>query len=357
MAYSNGYDISVVYAALKDRVGFRQPDGSGAPTLTSAVTTTNSGRYFQDFHSLVTAKNIKSTMELPGTAITITDAQLITHLENIRKAAIMKALKGVFAAPEVVEQVKLFSRYGRNDETVENDGMFVGYEINVADRPDAAVQIDALHLYFDSAVTFNIYLFKDGDPAALMTQSVTTVANKVTEVIPTAERIFGRGKYYLGYFQADIGSAKAYREQVECWNDTLMFSVEPIEAEATGATTFDRDELSYIEPQGINAEMSSFIDQTRHIKLKAAAFDELIGLTLASSVLEQIIYAVRINPEETVLKGQLAEVGIQLELNGAAPISDGPKITGLKQRIEREAKSVRNSFYPNPKSIVIDAGD
>jgi hypothetical protein len=354
MAYSNGYDITAVYAALKDRVGFRQPEGSGVPTLTSAVTTTNSGRYFQDFHSLVTVKNIKSTMEL----INASDGQLITHLENIRKAAIMRALKGVFSDSEVVEQVKLFSRYGKNDQLIENTGKFIGYEINVADRPDAAVQIDALHLYFDSAVTFNIYLFKDGDLTPVMTQPVTTVANKITEVIPTAERIIGRGKYYLGYFQADLtGGAKAYREQVECWNDTLMFAASPIQAEAIDATTFERDEISYIQPQGLNAEMSSFIDQTRHIKLKAAAFDELIGLVLANSVLEQIIYAVRINPEETVLKDQLNQVGIQLETMGAAPISDSPRITGLKQRIDREAKAVRESFYPKPKSVVIDVGD
>jgi hypothetical protein len=353
MAYSNGYDIAVVYAALKDRVGFRQPEGTGVPTLTSAVTTANSGRYFQDFHSLVTVKNIKSTMELAGA----TDAQLITHLENLRKAAIMRALKGVFSDAEVVEQVKLFSRYGKNDQLIENNAKFIGYEINVADRPDVAVQIDALHLYFDSAVTFNVYLFKDGDLTPVMTQSVTTVANKITEVIPTAERIIGRGKYYLGYFQADLAGAKAYREQVECWNDTLMFAASAIEADATGATTFERDEISYTQPQGLNVEMSSFKDQTRHIKLKAAAFDELIGLVLANSVLEQIIYAVRINPEETILKDQLTQAGIQLETYGAAPISDGPRITGLKQRIDREAKAVRESFYPRPKSVIVDACD
>lgn len=351
MAYSNGYDLTVVYAALKDRVGFRQPDGGG-PILSAAVTTTNSGRYFQDFHSLVTVKNIKSTMELA----TASDAQLITHLDNLRKSAIMRALKGVFTVPEVVDQVLLFSRYGMNDELIANDGKFIGYEINVADKPDSAVQIDALHLYFDSAVTFNIYLFKDGNPTALMTQPVTTVANKITEVALSSERIIGRGKYYLGYFQADIGVAKAYREQVDCWNKACFFSIEPIESDATGATTFDRDEVSYTaQPQGLNAEISSFFDQTSHIKRKAAAFDELIGLTLAYSVIEQVMYAVRLNTEEAVLKDQLAQYGIQLEMQGAAPISDSPKITGLKQRIEREARSVRESFYPRPKSIVIDA--
>jgi hypothetical protein len=351
MAYSNGYDLTAVYAALVDRVGFRQPVGPGAPTLSSAVTTTNSGRYFQDFHSLVTVNNIKSTMELD----TASDAQLITYLGELRKSAIMRALKGVFTVPEVVDQVLLFNRYGSNDELIANNSKFIGYEINVADKPDAAVQIDALRLYFDSAITFNIYLFQDGNPTALMTQSVTTVADKVTEALLTAERIIGRGKYYLGYFQNDIGSAMAYREQVDCWNKACFFSAEPIESDATGATTFDRDQISYTQPQGLNVEISSFFDQTAHIKRKAAAFDELIGLTFAYSVIEQILYTARLNAKETILKDQLQAVGIQLEMQGAAAISDGPKITGLKHRIEREARSVREAFYPRPKSIVVDA--
>lgn len=351
MAYSNGYDLTAVYAALKDRVGFRQPEGPGVAQLSSAVTTTSSGRYFQDFHSLVTVKNIKSTMELS----TASDAQLITHLANIRQAAIMRALKGVFSDPEVIDQVLLFTRYGRNDELIENTSKFIGYEIDVADKSDAAVQIDALHLYFDSAVTFNVYLFKDGNPTPLMTQAATTVANKITEVSLTAERIIGRGKYYLGYFQDDIGSAKAYREQVECYNRAIFFSANAMEAEATGATTFERDEISYTQPQGLNVEMSSFIDQTSHIKRKAAAFDELIGLTLAYMTIEQIVYAVRHNSTEAILKDTLAQAGIQLEMQGAAPISDSPRITGLKQRIDREARSVRESFYPKPKALVIDA--
>jgi len=351
MAYSNGYDLTAVYAALKNRVGFRQPIGPGVPTLSDAVTTTNSGRYFQDFHSLVTVKNIQKTMELE----TASDAQLITYLGELRQSAIMRALKGVFTVPEVVDQVLLFNRYGSNDELIENDSKFIGFEINVADKPDVAVQIDALRLYFDSAKTFNIYLFQDGNPTALMTQSVTTVADKVTEALLTAERIIGRGKYYLGYFQADIEDAKAYREQVDCWNKACFFSAEPIEADATGATTFDRDQISYTQPQGLNVEISSFFDQTSHIKRKAAAFDELIGLTFAYAVIEQIIYSAQLNSTEAVLKDQLTQAGIQLEMQGAAPISDGPRITGLKQRIEREARSVRESFYPRPKSIVVDA--
>ena len=344
MAYSNGYDLTTVLAALENRIGFRQPINTGAPTLSDAVKTTNSGRYFQDFHSLVTVDNIKSTME----QVNASDADLITSLQSLRKAAIMRALNGVFTHQHI-EQVKLFKRSGKNDQLVTNSGLFVGYEINVADQSDIGVQLDALHVYLDSVLTFNVYLFRDGDPTAVYTMPVTTVANKITEVV-LSDKVIGRGKYYLGYFQNDLSTAKAYMEQVECKNPTCAFSAEAMQAASTGATTFNRDAVSYTaQPFGLNVEMSSFKDHTPQIKRKAASFDELLGLTMAYMVIEQVIYAARSNATERTLKDQLDKIGIQLDLNGVAPMSDSPQVMGLKQRIERETTSVLNSFYPKQK--------
>lgn len=349
MAYTNGYELTAVLVALKDRVGFRQPVGTGAPTLSSAVTTSASGRYFQDFHAMVTVENIKQTMELPAA----TDGQLITYLGEIRQAAIMRVLGGVFSQPQVIDRpALLFHRTGVNDTAENNAGKFIGYEIIVADIADAGVQIDALHVLLDGAATFNVYLFKDGDPAAVFTQSVTTVANTIKEVVLT-DKVIGRGKYYLGYFQNDLGSVKAIRQQVAHWNSGRMYSARPMQSDATGATTFNRDEISYGEPIGLNVEMSSFRDHTTQIKRKAAMFDEVIGLQMAYSVIEQVIYSVRRNANESILKDQLDRVGIQLDLSGVAPISESPKVTGLKQRIDREILSIQKSFYPTAKASVV----
>lgn len=347
---TNGYDHTAVLTALENRIGFRQPLGSGVPTLTSAVTTTNSGRYFQDFHALVTVQNIKQVVDQTGT---ISEANLITHMGDLRKAAILRALNGVFVK-QILEQKKLFIRYGQNDDTITADGLFTGYEIDIADAPDAAVQLDALHLYFDAAATFNVYLFKDGELSPVSTIAVTTVANKVTEIIPSSDVVMSRGKYYLGYFQADTGAAKAYKEQVDHWNAGNIFRATPFTADATGATAFDRDERSYpAEPYGLNAEVSSFRNHTTQIKRKAAMFDELIGLMLAYDVIEKFIYTTRANAEERVIKNELDKVGIQLDLTGAAPISDSPQVMGLKQRIVRETNSVKQAFYPEFKSQVV----
>lgn len=324
--------------------------GAGVPTLTTAVTTTNSGRYFQDFHTLATVENIKATMEQKAAS----DADFITHLQNLRKAVILRALNGVFTRQDI-EQVKLFKRFAKYDRAITNSGLFVGYEINVADRADVAVQLDAFHVYLDGVATFNVYLFKDGDPTEIHTMPVTSVANKIVEVIPTSEKILGRGKYYFGYFQNDLGSVKAYREQVECWHKTRAFCSVPMQATSTGATTFDREQVSYpAEPFGLNAEFSSFVDHTSQAKRKAAMFDELIGLTMAYVVIEQIVYAVRSNATERFLKDQINQLGMKLDLDGTAPITGCPQVMGLKQRIDRETSSVKEAFYPTVKAQVVN---
>lgn len=350
--WTNGYNHAAVINALKERIGFRQPLGADAPTLTNAVMTSRSGRYFQDFHALVTVENIKATMA----QVAATDVDLITYLGDIRSSAIMRALNGVFNEPQIVDQPQpVFMRRGNNDQLEPNTGLFVGYQIEVADSPDAAVSIDELHLYFDQAVTIVVHLFRDGAVSPVWAEQVTTVANEVTE-INLSGKILNRGKYYFGYFQDDLGSAKAYREQVGEWSEACYYCAKPMQADATGGLTFDRENISYPVPaHGMNLVLSSFIDHTIQIRKKAAMLDELIGLTMAYQVIEGIIYAVRSNATERILKDQLASVGMQLDLNGVAAISDSPQVQGLKQRIERETKRVKLSFYPKPKAITIDA--
>lgn len=348
MAYSNGYDQSAVVTALATRLGFRQP--VGGPTLTDPVKQSDSGRYFQDFHALVTVDNIKSTMEQSGA----TDSDLSTYLTTLKSACIMRTLNGVFNGPDIIQQVRLFTRRGYNDQLVANTGFFVGYEIDVAKKSDAAVQIDSVYFFMNGARTFVFYLFKDGKQTPEWSQSVTSAQNEIVQVDLT-DKILKQGKYYLGYFQDDLGIVQAYQEQIEQWSATYIFNARPVQMKGLGGTTFDRNNRQYpFPPFGFNADISSFKDHTDQIKKKAAQFDELIGLSMAYMILEQSIYATRSNGTERILKDGVSQMGAQLDLNGAAPISDSPKIAGLKTRIDREIKKVREAFYPKPQAQTVN---
>ena len=86
-------------------------------------------------------------------------------------------------------------------------------------------------------------------------------------------------------------------------------------------------------------------------------FDEMIGLQMAYNVIELMIYAVRSNSSERILKDGLEKLGIMFDLNGAVPVSDTPKVTGLKQRVEKEMKKVAELFYPKVKAQTINLAE
>jgi hypothetical protein len=355
--YSNGFDLIKVQAALVGRVGWQQPTLAGSPVLSTDNLLSRSGRYFNDgsFHAIVSPGNIKISQENP----LITDSELNTLLLNRQRACIQRALSGVFNTPEFVEQALVYERSSVNDVAIAGSGKFVGFEINIAKKPDVTIQLMNATLLFDQDVTFNLYLFKDGKKSPVWQQEVSAMAYESSVVTLTDLYLNYAGntkgaRFYFGYFQDDLNSAQAIQEQV-CFNETIMLRAESFMCDVAGDEQIDTIGRSYsYSPYGMNLEVTSFRDFTSQIVQKSALFDELIGLTMAYMTIEQMIYAARSNKDERILKDNLSQVGIQLDLNGVAPISDSPQVSGLKQRIDRELKRVKEQFYPRKKSTVIN---
>lgn len=340
-SYTNGFDYNRVMSAMYGRLAFR---GEEPPS--------RSGRYFQDFHAIVGVDNISKTMPL--------GSDLSEHLSQLQQAAILRTLNGVFREKEYYENVLLYEREDGLTRLVPNTGLFCGYEINIASDGLRAVQIEAAVLNFNTDVTFPLYLFKDGKKSPIWQQSVSAVAGEAT-VIPLSDLVLTYlsgttkgGRFYFGYFQSDLGAVKAIEETVDDWASTRMFEASPF---YSVATTGDFDRVNIQEPSysyGLNLQMSSFRDHTAAIVAKANLFDEAIGLQTAFMVIEQIIYAVRSNGSERVLKDTIDMVGLQLELNGYVAVTDVSKVEGIAQRIKKELDRLNTSFFPKPKATTIN---
>jgi hypothetical protein len=347
MAYSNGYNLTTVLPKLFGRLAW-----STDQTLNTANKTSASGRYFDDgsFHALVTVANIKAT---------VPDASswdiFFTSKQN---AVISRCLNSVFNDAEFFEQTFLYDRCHEVETLVPNQGKAVGYKIEMVKRFDVTVQANSLQLFFDGVATFNVYLFKQGSKTAVKTKSVTTVAKEKTNIDLTDWYLNYKESpvYYVVYFQNDLGSVKAIQEQAdEC--KTLMFDADSFMADTTG-TDFDRDQLAEYEyPNGLNMQMSSFRDYTQNILNQPALFDNLLGLTMAYQTIEDMIYSVQSSGAERIIKEQLLNIGIQLDLNGVAPISESPRVVGFKQRIDQEVARVKKAFYPKPKTQIVNYAD
>jgi hypothetical protein len=350
-SYTNGFNLSQTMAALFGRVGWRQPLQSGSPVVNSTNLLSKSGRYYQDFHALVSVANIKSILEEPGAS----DTNLNSYMESLQRSIIMRCLTSVFYEPEYLSQGLLFDRRGENDQVITNGNLFVGYRIKTPPIPDIAVQVDSVSLYFDSDATFNLYLFQDNRKTPVWFTEVSTVGNQQTIVnLPDIVLNYIGGanagnSFYLGYFQADIGSAKAYDEQKRKWFE-YCFGVQPIESpKLSGEYDFNRLPSYSSRTYGMNLHVSAFRDHTWQIVKKAALFDNMIGLQMAAQTIEQLIYTTRSNSTERALKDGVATGMAYMDLNSAMPISDGPKIQGLQKKIEEEKNRLRQSFYPKPK--------
>jgi hypothetical protein len=245
MAYSNGYDATAVLTSLRARLGWTDS------TLSAGNKASAGGRKYDDgsFHAAVKVPAIKAVVPVQ----TDWDA----YFAGLEDACIHRVLNAVFGQTEFKEQVVLYDRSDEQEEAVTNSGQAVGYRIKLAKSLDTSVQINSLQLYFDSAKTFNIYLYKQGSNTPVKTKSVTTVANEKTDVVLTDWIINYKTSpvYYLVYFQDDLDGGQALQEQA-CFNKTLLFGAEPFTTETTG-NVFNRVDLSCsTQPYGLNMQMN-----------------------------------------------------------------------------------------------------
>jgi hypothetical protein len=353
--YTNGFNYSRVMNAMLSRMGFKQPTESDFAIVDAGNLQSNSGRYYNDFHALVSARNIREIQSDPN----ISDANFNALLESLKRASIMRSLNGVLNVSEQIERTLLYERdYNQQTNTVTNDNKFVGFEIRTPQSDEFAVQIESATLLFDGDVTFNMYLFKEGKKSPLLVREVSAIAEEQT-VVNFSDIILNYigqntkgARFYFGYFQTDLGSVKAINEEYRNWNPQKCFGAISMYSNKTdGSYNFDRQNIYRSHDNfGINLEISTFRDHTNAVVKKAHLFDELQGLQFAYSFLEGSIYGTNSNAIERMLKDQIVKAGLQLEMQGAIAAPDSPQIEGLRLRIKREMDRVRKEFYPKVKS-------
>lgn len=356
-SYTNGFCLARVQAALFGRLGWMQPAGADQPVLNSTNLISRSGRKFNDtsFHAIVTLMNVKSVMEQADAS----DADFNAFLEGLQRAVNLRFVNAVFSPAELISQNLLYTRWGYQDTPVANTGKFIAWRIKVPPVSDLAVKINSVSLFFDTNCTFNLYLFNDAKKAPVWLGEVSAVANTQTVVTLTdivLNHIGGAnmgGIFYFGYFQNDLGAAKAIRESASNFKTKMAYSATMIEVHAIGANDFERTHIGYssFQTYGLNLDISVFRDHTVAIERQAALFDNGNGLQMAAQIGEMIMYTKRSNGEQRILQDATTALNASLDITGTAPISDGPQSFGLRQQVLKEITRVKDSFFPKQKPI------
>lgn len=358
MALSTGFDETKVLAALTGRIGWVNPTQDDYDIVDEANQASTSGRYFNDgsFHSSCTIQNLKDTQEDDQ----ISDEEFNTLLTNLKRSTILSCVNSVFDKIEAIESGLIYQRSNVpasfEPEYINNTGKFCGIRINIG-QGNYAVVIDSLTLLLDSAKTLNIYIYKDFKNAPLATIPITTVANEETSV--SVARVLNHlssenkgGAYYIGYYQDDLGDARAI-DCSPCVNQFRVFGFCSLEATTNDATGFDKFNYSAnYKTYGINLEMSSYYDYTDAIVKAAHQFDEYIGLSMAAKVIERVVVNNRINDTAVQAGSNVSKLYDELNIE-PANAQGMPLSPGIKSRLRKELKRLQAFFHQKDKSITV----
>ena len=351
---TNGFDITQVQSALLTRIGWQQPTVSGSMTISVDNRQSDSGRYFQQFHPMLTPANLLAAQEDE----VITSNNFNTFLSDLKKGCINSVLNAVYNRPQIIESTLIFDRLRRNDIPTQKAGMFCGYRLWIAPGP-YAVQVSQVSFLFSGDASFNLYLFHDAVKLPIYTlavnvtgnsETIVTLPNWVLKYIDSTNKNQG-GVFFLGYFQDDLpAQVVALDEFVSLWNTSYTFGYTAFEATRSAPNPnadFTRIGVPYTyKTYGMNLELQGYRDYTNWIMKNASLFDEAIGLAMAVVALGYMSYSTRSNFVARATK-EMAQ-NIYNEINGSGSYVTTPYIAGLKKQIEREISRIQDNAFHDP---------
>jgi hypothetical protein len=239
---------------------------------------------------------------------------------------------------------------------IPNTSKAVGWSFEVVEDFGIAAKVENVILSFNEDVTFTIYAYLDGAKTPFWEKEVTAVANERT-IVELDDLYLSYGekkhnKFFICYFQDDLGSAKAIQDSSIEFEDTNCFEAEPFISVITDGE-LDQTQVSETNvPYGLNMEVSIFRDHTQQILRKVNLFDEAIGLQMAVNAIEQIAMSTRSNKTERITKE--AADKLFSELNQAFPTEEYPFFPGLKSQLSKEVKRLNQAFFKKSKSVNIN---
>jgi hypothetical protein len=339
---TNGIDYQTVYNALKNRVLWRSQGG-----------TSDSGRYYEDFHPLNDSKVLDEMRPNDGSSLT-------QYLAAQQSAVIMEAVSSIFYAPQMLDEPKL--AMWRNDLTlplqiVNKTGQFVGQKIYIG-KGDFGVKLNSVQLFFTANASFNLYLYNDFFLNPILTIPVTCNAYNVTiinwgelvvlnNLVPTQ---YKGGRWYLGYYEDDLPAGCQSIYYPSGYNQfkpltCLAFSAPLQPNPVDGSRNFNRtaigaNNLMY----GINLEISTFIDETNKLVQNAHLLDDLLGYRMTEKSINAQIYSYQSNDTQGLIQSNAQLPKLYSELNGYKDGEFSPYVGGVKQKIAKATKTAKEGL-------------
>jgi hypothetical protein len=369
------FNISTLKTALTGYIGFRQFDDTALGSIPTAMRSSVSGQYFDDFHPLLRTDNLYWASPEEATFSTWLQAKVDSSVAKLfNRLATDKKLSG--STKSIFDNYQLFTGAGRLSDGITKSGRLVGLAITPKNINNIQVVLNQVGLQFTVQQSLTLYLWHSSRVATVDSQVVTTGTNRFNwenlgwslDFVNYVNDVDAGGTWYVGYFENDLtGNAvrKSYDfyagpcrscpgsgdnvTRFNLWSkyvDIMPFSCNVI----SGQNFPPIEDLMYDETvnYGLNLSLSVRPDITELITNNLSLLTYPLGMQFANDMLEWMAYnpAVRVNPSRVN-----ASQGVLLyELSGATNTkSDGIKLE-LTKAIGALAEDLSNISAALPKN-------
>jgi hypothetical protein len=226
------FDLSTINTEFSGLIGFDQRVDESYPAYDSDLILSSSGLKIDD-HSLFTIENIFNCAAPNFGDMTLTDTQeeefnnWVRNKINYSQVRLINKLfankKGLGQGKELLQDVRLFDNTRDMTKVATNVGAFVGIELCFEKMDGLALHINRIGTHFDSVVDVPIYILNSGQISPIETPvTINHLTANSYQWTPFNKKIFynsstflSGSRYYIGYFQDDLGSAKAIRQNID----------------------------------------------------------------------------------------------------------------------------------------------
>ena len=333
-------------------VGWRQSTLSGSPVIDTDNLVSKSGLIFQEATFFVTTQNISDTQEDKS----LDDDGFNELLKQMQESVILESCQKVEQnQTDFIQSNNIYPYEKSFKNTLDPSNRFVGFQVENIKNTNLLNKIPWVELSFDLEVTFNVYLFNSNLPASpIKTQSITTVANESVIVnlddwnLADDETHKG-GAFYWGYFEDDLGVAKAIARDFELANlgvTTNYNYILPVSMthdtnviDITSVTTLS-------DTSGLNFGIETYNDWTEKFIRNKAQFYQVIQYQMAEKVFNLILSSVRSNSIERITKDMLSHMAFEM-------YGDRERgITGIEGKLKRSVDNLRKAMFYEPRITV-----
>ena len=326
------FNSNSVKTELKHLIGWHQHYDTNEIQISSDLTKTDSGEYYQDLHPAMRLDLISAILpdnrELDEYLETKIDSAITTMLNDVIQYRQLKRY-----GKTLLQTSQLLNRTYWSNDAITNEGKFVGLQIRLNNVLGLQILLNQIGFQFSDAESFKLYLFHTSKKTAIKTWDIDLTGSKQWEWKKVSEQLnekqfenYNEGAFLLGYYQNDItGNALKYanfdfdkgvcstckKGFYEIWKNiekyTLIYPFYFNSGDFVVNELPEMDKINYdnLNNYGLNLRLSVNCDLTTFFIENKMIFKNLLKLKMVEMVLKDIQYSQQTNYIEENIKIQI----------------------------------------------------